>query len=211
MSTPFNRTIKKIVVHHLGDGITYDKKPLKDRWNPKRYQFPEYDYGINELGQEVAGRPLNIVGAHTQADKQFDFAKGEDNWWNKHSIGIVCGGDFTKGALPTFMEIGLTQLLTKLCRQHGLTEKDIYAHKEVSNTACPGFDISPIREKVGERLRQVRDPQPVKVVVTGAEVGCAARLEDGRVVGQLAPVLKALGLSFEFGGGTLKIGEGVRR
>ena len=209
MSTPFNRTIKKIVVHHLGDGKPY-AMPLKGRWNPHGYQYPEYDFGIDEVGREVAGRHLNVLGAHCIADKKFDFAN-EDNWWNKHAIGVVCCGDFTKYAMPTFMEVGLTQLLTKLCRQHGLTEKDIYAHREVSKTACPGFDIGPIRVAVGERLRQVRDPQPVKVVVTGAEVGCAARLEDGRVVGQLAPVLKALGLSFEWGNGVLRIGEGVGR
>lgn len=206
MSTPFNRTIKKIVVHHLGDGKPISV-PLKKRWNPHKAAFPEYDFGVDELGNWVVGRPLNYEGAHCVTKKQFPFAVGP-NWWNRNSIGVVVCGDFTDYPLPPFWEVSLLQGLTKLCRQFGLTEKDIYGHKEVDATACPGFDVAPIRVKVGERLRQVHDPQPVKVIVTGKEVVCAARLEDGKVVGQIAPVLKALGLSFEWGNGMLKIGEG---
>lgn len=82
MSTPYNRIIQAIVIHHMGD-----KRPPEEsilgRWNPGGLDYPEYDFGIEADGTVRIGRPLNIQGAHTISDKSPYSQKGYQ-WWNRN-------------------------------------------------------------------------------------------------------------------------------
>jgi len=136
MSTPFNRTIQDIVIHHMGDGKPPEVSILQ-RWNPFNYDYPEYDFGVEADGTIRNGRPLNIQGAHTISDKPPYSQKGS-NWWNQNSIGIGIAGDFTKFPMGQIQFNALVALVRRLMSQYGLTLDNVYPHGQVTYTDCPG-------------------------------------------------------------------------
>ena len=142
MSTPYKRDIKAIVIHHPGDG----KPPsvsILNRWNPYRYDYPEYDYGVESDGTIRTGRPLNIQGSHCIATKP-PYSQRGDQWWNQNSIGIAVAGDFTKFPMSAAQFNGLVSLVKHLMAQYGLTLDNVYPHCQVANTACPGCTYSKV-------------------------------------------------------------------
>jgi len=148
MSTPYNRTIRAIVIHHMGDGKPPDVSIL-GRWNPPHpgypngYDFPEYDYGIEADGLIRVGRPLKVQGAHCLSDKP-PYSQRGDQWWNKNSIGIGLAGDFTIYPMPQAQFDALVALVKRLMREHGLTLDDVYPHGQVTYTSCPGSTYSKV-------------------------------------------------------------------
>jgi len=142
MSTPFNRSIQDIVIHHMGDGKPPEVSILK-RWNPANYDYPEYDFGVEADGTIRDGRPLNYQGAHTLSDKKPYSQKG-DQWWNQNSIGIGVAGDFTKYPMPQAQFNALVALVKRLMAQYGLTLDNVYPHGQVTYTDCPGCTYSKV-------------------------------------------------------------------
>lgn len=147
MSERYDRThAKRIVLHHLGDGIgpAQTVEELASRANPYHYQFPDYDFGIIASGQIVALRPLTYIGAHAQANKG-DYMYG-NNWWNKCSISIVTANDNTKFAPPAAMVEGTIECLLNLCKdpKHLVPVEDVYLHSQIFTTDCPGAKYSPL-------------------------------------------------------------------
>jgi len=142
MSTPFKRTIKEIVIHHMGDGRSPDV-PIAQRWNPYKYDYPEYDFGVEADGTIRQGRPLNVQGAHCIADKP-QYSKQGEQWWNQNSIGIGLAGDFTKFTMPQAQFNGLVGLVKRLMSQYGLTLDNVYPHGQVKYTDCPGCTYSKV-------------------------------------------------------------------
>ena len=141
MSERFKRTIEKIVIHHMGDGIP-PIRPIATRWNPYNYEFPEYDYGIESNGRVLIGRPLDVIGAHCQADRdKYNYGQ---NWWNQHSIGIGLAGDFTVYTMSKVQFYSLVVLVKKLMTKYGLTLDDVYPHGQVASTDCPGCVYSKV-------------------------------------------------------------------
>lgn len=147
MSTKYNRIIKAIVIHHMGDGLSPKVSILK-RWNPFGYQFPEYDIGIEANGTIRKGRPLNYQGAHCVSDKPPYNQKG-DNWWNKNSIGIGLAGDFTIFPMPQAQFDALVKLVKQLMAQYNLTLDNVYPHCQISKTACPGCTYNKVPSAYG--------------------------------------------------------------
>ena len=148
MSTLYNRVIKAIVIHHMGDGKPPDVSIL-ERWNPPHpgypagYDFPEYDYGIEANGLVRVGRPLTIQGAHCLSDKP-PYSQRGDQWWNKNSIGIGLAGDFMIYPMPQAQFDALVALVKRLMREHRLTLDDVYPHGQVTYTSCPGSIYSKV-------------------------------------------------------------------
>jgi hypothetical protein len=136
MSTSYNRSIQAIVIHHMGDSLP-PEVPISQRWNPQRYDYPEYDFGIEADGTIRQGRPLNFQGAHCLSDKPPYSQKG-NQWWNKNSIGIGLAGDFTKYDMPQAQFNALVNLVKQLMSQYGLTIDNVYPHGQVTYTDCPG-------------------------------------------------------------------------
>ena len=136
MSQSYVRTIKAIVIHHMGDGKSPEDTILK-RWNPHNYEYPEYDYGLEADGTLEIGRLLNIEGAHCISDKD-PYNKRGINWWNRNSIGIGLAGDFTKYSMPQAQFNALVALVKSLMAQYRLTLDDVYPHGQVTYTNCPG-------------------------------------------------------------------------
>ena len=137
MSTLYNRTIRAIVIHHMGDGLPPGVSILK-RWNPANYDYPEYDFGVEADGTIREGRHLNYQGAHCISDKPpYSLTRG-NQWWNQNSIGIGLAGDFTKYPMPQVQFNALVSLVKMLNMQYVLTLDDVYPHGQVTYTACPG-------------------------------------------------------------------------
>ena len=142
MSTPYNRAIQAIVIHHMGDGLPPEVSILQ-RWNPEGLDYPEYDYGIEVDGTVRIGRPLKIQGAHTLSDKPPYSEKGYQ-WWNRNSIGIGLSGDFTKYPMTMAQFNALVSLVKRLMSEHGLTLDNVYPHGQVTYTDCPGCTYSKV-------------------------------------------------------------------
>ena len=140
MSTPYNRTIKAIVLHHMGDTLPPGVSILQ-RWNPYKYDYPEYDFGIEADGTIREGRPLNIQGSHTLSDKP-PYSQRGSNWWNRNSIGIGIAGDFTLYPMPQAQFNALVALVKSLMVKYGLTLDNVYPHGQVTYTGCPGCTCS---------------------------------------------------------------------
>lgn len=142
MSTPYNRGITAIVIHHMGDGLP-PEVPIQRRWNPARYDYPEYDYGIEADGTVRVGRPLTYIGSHTQSDKEPYRSRGA-NWWNKHAIGIGLAGDFTKYPMSRVQFNALVALVKHLMAEYQLSLNEVYPHGQVTYTSCPGCTYSKV-------------------------------------------------------------------
>lgn len=147
MSTPYNRTIKAIVIHHMGDGLSPNVSILQ-RWNPHGYDYPEYDFGIEADGTIRQGRPLTYQGAHCLSDKP-PYSNYGNQWWNKNSIGIGLAGDFTKYSIPQSQFDALVKLVKQLMQQYNLTLDDCYPHGQVTYTSCPGCIYSKVPALTG--------------------------------------------------------------
>lgn len=183
-SRRYNRTIKKIVVHHMGDSQGTDVS-ITSRWNPYGYEYPEYDIGIEGNGKIIQGRPLNVIGAHAVATYQkyttgeyYDF---ENNWWNKNSLGIGLAGDFTITSMPKVMFDSLVAETKKQMKIHGLTPADVLPHKEITATACPGNswswekfieEISKGEEELFDNLVIYADGDTGTALILSQDLGC---------------------------------------
>jgi hypothetical protein len=185
MSTLSNRTNKKIVIHHMGDGLPPEVSILQ-RWNPHGYEFPEYDYGIEADGTVRDGRPLTYEGAHCIADKpKYNYGP---NWWNQNSIGIGLAGDFTKYPMPKAQFISLCSLVKDLMSQYELTLDDVYPHGQVTYTDCPGcvydkvpelhggWNYNEFERAVNGEVVKVEEP---KKVIAPDDIYLSVRVHEG--------------------------------
>lgn len=134
-STLYDRSIKAIVIHHPGDGLPPEIS-IEQRWNPHEYEYPSYDFGVEYNGAVKAGRPLNIIGAHTLADKAP--RNGDQYWYNKNGIGVAVAGDFTKYPMSAAQYNGLVKLVKELMAKYKVPINEVYAHKDLTYTLCPG-------------------------------------------------------------------------
>ena len=122
-----------ITIHHsatpVNTTITAIDKMHKDRFNMKSSLgfYIGYHYLIASNGNITQTRKDTEIGAHV-ANK------------NKNNIGICLIGNFEENK-PTDQQIyALRDLLKKLVKQYDI--KNIYGHKELAATACPGKHIS---------------------------------------------------------------------
>ncbi|RNC63142.1 MAG: hypothetical protein AWM53_01527 [Candidatus Dichloromethanomonas elyunquensis] len=167
-STKYERDIKKIVVHHMGDEKGTDVS-IVSRWNPYGYEYPEYDWGIEGDGKVIQGRPLSVIGSHAIATYQ-DYTTGEyydkeNNWWNKNSIGIGLAGDFTMYSMPKEMFDSLVSLTKKLMAQYGLTVNDVLPHREITATQCPGDNMGWSWDKFIEKISEGEEEMIDNIVI----------------------------------------------
>lgn len=171
MSTPYDRTIQSIVIHHMGDSLSPDVSIL-NRWNPYGYDYPEYDFGIEADGTIRQGRPLNVIGAHCRSDKP-PYSQRGSFWFNQHSIGIGLAGDFTKFTMPQAQYDALIKLVRQLMAQYNVTE--VFAHQDVTYTDCPGnWDFDKFKTDLAEEKKMFEN----LVCYGGFDFGAAQLLAD---------------------------------
>lgn len=142
--------IYKLVVHHSASKKSTTKDDI-EKWHKDR-GFREIGYHkvIGAKGVLYQGRSESKSGAH---------AKGA----NTGSLGVCVTGNFESESPDTEQIETLTTVLFQWCKQHGLSEYQIYGHYNTPGcttaTACPGKNLiaklNEIKLNVKEKLRTV--------------------------------------------------------
>lgn len=128
------RKLSSIIVH-CSDTKKNMNTTVDDirRWHVKERGWDDigYHYVIHRDGSVMVGRDIEKAGAH---------ARGH----NGHSVGVcLVGGRSDKGT-PLFnytdsQMYALSDLIEDLMSEHG--ELKVMGHNDVSNKACPCFDV----------------------------------------------------------------------
>ena len=131
------RAIQKIVVHHSASPQVSLEKI--DEWHRERgFNQIGYHFVIQAGGFVRLGRKVETMGAH---------CKGH----NSDSIGVCVVGSFENGdPVHGSQWVALVSLVGDLLRQYDLSVRDVYGHKELVVTLCPGFDPETLRDALAE-------------------------------------------------------------
>lgn len=131
------RAIRKIVVHHSASPSVSMEKI--EQWHKERgFSEVGYHYVIQAGGLVRLGRKAQQIGAH---------CKGH----NSDSIGVCVVGSFEDGTpVPGSQWVALVSVVSDLMRQYGLSVRDVYGHKELGKTLCPGFDPVLLRDELAD-------------------------------------------------------------
>lgn len=136
------RAIHKIIIHctatREGDDISVD---TIRRWHLARgWSDIGYHYIIDLKGNINAGRPIELIGAHTRG-------------FNKGSIGIAyVGGVEADGKTPKdtrtkAQKDAIIRLVKKL--KGCYPDVTIHGHNEFSNKACPSYNVQNEKDLFG--------------------------------------------------------------
>lgn len=120
-----------VIVHHSAGADTDEIEYQRIRWY-HRYVRGWRDIGYHRIYERikgqwlaVAGRPLNMSGAHCPG-------------YNAKSVGVCFVGDFTAEKPDTFQLAVGARDIAGLCDVLGIPTENIIPHRAVRATACPG-------------------------------------------------------------------------
>lgn len=169
------RKLDEIIIHctatradFMPKATASDRVAEVRRWHVEDRGWKDigYHYLIDRDGTLVVGRPLAIVGAHTQGH-------------NTGTVGIALFGGHGSSATDQFEDnytpaqrAALESLVTGLKEKHGI--KKVSGHNQYSSKACPGFQVGAL---FGGRTRkdraQVAETKTAKVAVAQVAAGAA--------------------------------------
>ena len=144
------RTIKRIIIHHTASSRDNTTLQMINDWHKARWEQFVSVLGYNVGYHWVIGndwikqtRLDNEDGAHCLGH-------------NGDSIGIALTGNF-ENETPTKYQIDeLKKLIVELCIKHRLSDSNVYLHKNLARTLCPGKNITKSLIKVGTQdLRDI--------------------------------------------------------
>lgn len=126
-------SLNKITVHHTTEkqednkrnDIHFIKTIQKYHQKDKAWADIGYHFILGKDGKIYEGRLLNFQGAHVRNH-------------NKGNIGIAILGDLNKHQLSKAQKESLASLIEALQEKYNIDEKNIFAHRELGNTSCPG-------------------------------------------------------------------------
>ena len=132
----------KITVHHTADvsGARFDgslrdstrtlRQVQSEHMDGRGYGDIGYHYLIDPAGRVFEGRSLAYQGAHAGGVR------------NRQNIGVCLLGNF-ETRRPTPQAIAaLTELLADLRRDHRITRDQVFCHRELKSTLCPGAHLA---------------------------------------------------------------------
>jgi len=127
------RSTRRIIVHHSASpdvsAATIHGWHIAQGWSGIGYHFV-----IRQNGNIEAGRPVDMIGAHSGSQGNGD------------SVGICLAGNFMEKT-PTDQQLqSLIQLVAYL-RELYKSSLEVMRHKDVAATACPG-DLFPWPENI---------------------------------------------------------------
>jgi hypothetical protein len=130
------RIIKRIVIHHTASSRDDTTIEQIDAWHKLRWPDFKSSLGFYCGYHYVIGkdwikqtRSNDEDGAHTYGH-------------NSDSIGICLTGNFETEQPNQYQLDELRKLVLALLGQYNLQEKDIYMHRDLTATACPGKNIT---------------------------------------------------------------------
>ena len=125
---------KFIILHHTASSRDRTSEEDVENWHKVRFPISSlgsyigYHYLILGNGQIIQARRDNEIGMHSIP--------------NDGKIGIALCGNFTANEVPSDAQLNsLEQLLNKLKSIYNLQNKDIFAHRELNKTECPGDNL----------------------------------------------------------------------
>jgi hypothetical protein len=129
--------IRRITVHHEGNrpfkatSISECRARIVNVLNGERgvgHRDIAYHYVIDPAGRVWEGRDLRWEGRHTR---------------NNHAgnLGVVCLGNFEEQTIPPAQLAALERFLRDLQKKHKIGRKQVFTHRELSPTLCPGKDL----------------------------------------------------------------------
>jgi hypothetical protein len=110
-----------------------------------------YHFLIDGAGDIFEGRPMNVVGAHTEGK-------------NTGNIGISMMGYFhpPQNNQPTDAQLAsLRKIIQAVAAMNNIKMTELYAHRELNATDCPGDILYPIFQSMRTELQnqKVENPQ----------------------------------------------------
>lgn len=141
------RAVHKIIVHHSASGSAVTTVEKIRNWHVKGNGWSDigYHFVVYPNGSIHKGRNINTTGAH---------CKGH----NKGSIGICVVGNFEIEPVTEPQKFGIEGTLglfgkiQELLEEYNLTWNDVYGHRELGRSVCPGEslfrDLKAYREKM---------------------------------------------------------------
>ncbi len=127
-----------IVIHHSGsysgNAREFDRWHRQLDWDGLGYHFVVNNgHGGPDGRVEVGYRwRQQLTGAHCRE------ARGDDNYWNEHTIGICLVGNFEQHPPTATQYESLVELIQFLQVRYGIPSNKIIGHNDVKPTACPG-------------------------------------------------------------------------
>ena len=134
------RNVSKIVVHHSASPQSTTVAQIRD-WhvNERGWSDIGYHYIILGDGTLERGRSINKTGAHCRGH-------------NRGSIGICVTGN-TSQEPPTPAQVqSLMGTLTMLLEEYNITRQDVYGHRDLGATECPGNMLYEILQQYKQGL-----------------------------------------------------------
>lgn len=130
--------IRRITVHHEGwtpfwDNDTAsvaDRLELIRKSHLKRLSAGDigYHFVIDRSGRLWQGRELGYQGAHVKN-------------YNPNNVGIMCLGNFELQQPTRAQTATLRDTTARLMRQYRVPAKQVYTHRELNPTVCPGKSL----------------------------------------------------------------------
>lgn len=120
------RSIDKIFVHHSASSQDTTRDQI-DVWHKRRgWNGVGYHYVIEKDGSIMMGRLFKTIGAHCRGH-------------NSNSIGVCVVGNYMDDeAMTEGQEQSLVMVLHGLLSQYSLDVDQVYGHRELGETLCPG-------------------------------------------------------------------------
>lgn len=138
-----------IVVHHsAGPDYELEDWPAIRRYHKRVRGWRDigYHYGIERLGKIYIlriGRPPHTQGAHVKGN-------------NSGRLGVCLVGNFMQAPPPPGQIGKAVTLVACLCRAWDIPINEVYGHRELASTACPGdaFDLDLFRASMVRELER---------------------------------------------------------
>ena len=141
-------TPKSIIIHHTASNRESTTLENINEWHKERWPdfksvlgyWIGYHFVILGDGQVIQTRQETEEGAHTLGG------------WNQKSIGICLTGSFNDWEVAEAQKNALQGILVRLATRYDIPKSQIYSHRELWATACPGDNLQ-------RWIEQYRKPQ----------------------------------------------------
>jgi len=148
MGAPFRLTI-----HHEGSAApneVYDEASVATLLK-KTYQLHRHGKGWSDIGYHFA---IDRAGRVWELrDLSWQGAHAGDPERNRGNIGIEVMGNFDLQELTPEQKRSLTLLVRQLCETHGIPPANIFTHRELRNTDCPGKNLQAFGESLRDSMK----------------------------------------------------------
>jgi hypothetical protein len=136
LANPMNG-VRRITVHHDGMSVFTSRSRtdaaerlelIRRAHVGQRWADIGYHYIVDPAGRVWEGRPAHLQGAHVRFN-------------NEHNLGVMVLGNFEDSRpAPEALE-ALDALVGVLMRRHAVPLDQVWTHRELAPTACPGRNL----------------------------------------------------------------------